>query len=147
MEVESGGGGGRYIEGYNQNIKLLRKSCVQQILVTITVTLLYSNVTITVTLLYYTLTLGRYNTIIICMTSETLACKRSSIGPAERVTAAAVLQKREEDVESTTDTRKLYGSTASHGQTGNCVNKNSWTGQVSSVTQQLSPLRYHFCDS
>ena len=36
---------------------------------------------------------------------------------------------------------------ASHGQTLNCVNKNSWTEQVFSVTQQLSPLRYPLCDS
>ena len=29
----------------------------------------------------------------------------------------------------------------------NCVNKNSWPEQVSSLTQQLSPLRYPLCDS
>ena len=52
--------------------------------------------------------------------------------------------KREEDVESTTDARKLYGS---HGQKLNCVNNNTWTEQVSKVTQQLSPLRYPLCDS
>ena len=46
----------------------------------------------------------------------------------ERVTAAAVPRKREEDVKSTTDTRKLYGS---HGQKLNCVNKNKLVDRTS----------------